>query len=189
MKRLLIPALLLAAALPLGASVAQAEETTPDVILHTSQGAIGIELFEAEAPESVNNFLTYVQEGHYDGTIFHRVIDGFMIQGGGFDEAMRQKSTRDPITNEADNGLKNTRGTLSMARTSQKDSATSQFFINLSDNAFLDHGERDFGYAVFGEVVAGMDVVDQIAGVATGSHGMHQDVPREPVVVKRAYRR
>jgi len=191
-KHPLISALLLAAALPLGlaATNAQAEEATPDVILHTSHGAIGIELFQAEAPESVNNFLTYVQEGHYDGTIFHRVIDGFMIQGGGFDAEMRQKATRDPITNEADNGLKNRRGTLAMARTGAPHSATAQFFINVDDNGFLDHvspqSGQTWGYAVFGQVVDGMEVVDAIKRVPTGRQGPFQDVPREPVVIERA---
>ncbi len=152
----------------------------------TTFGDIDIELYDEKAPISAQNFRDYVNDGFFDGTVFHRVIPGFVIQGGGFTPEMTQKKTRDPITNEADNGLKNTRGTLSMARTSQKDSATSQFFINLSDNAFLDHGERDFGYAVFGEVVAGMDVVDRIAAVQTGRQGPHSDVPREHVVVESA---
>ena len=152
----------------------------------TTFGDIDIELYDEKAPVSAQNFRDYVNDGFFDGTVFHRVIPGFVIQGGGFTAEMTQKKTRAPITNEADNGLKNTRGTLSMARTSQKDSATSQFFINLSDNAFLDHGERDFGYAVFGEVVAGMDVVDRIAGVQTGRQGPHSDVPSEPVVVESA---
>ena len=159
------------------------------VVMETSHGDITLEFFPEEAPVTVENFLQYVDDEFFDGTIFHRVIPGFVIQGGGFDQDMRQQETRAPIRNEADNGLKNRRGSLSMARTQQVDSATSQFFINLADNAFLDHSERDFGYAVFARVSEGMDVVDQIAGVATGSHGMHQDVPREPVVVKRAYRR
>ncbi|MGJ7458803.1 peptidylprolyl isomerase [Halomonas sp. MA07-2] len=188
MKHLLMPALLLAAALPFTA--AHAQEATPDIILHTSHGAIGIELFQTEAPESVNNFLTYVQEGHYDGTIFHRVIDGFMVQGGGFDAEMRQKATRDPITNEANNGLKNRRGTLAMARTGAPHSATAQFFINVGDNGFLDHvspqSGQTWGYAVFGQVVEGMEVVDAIRRVPTGSRGPFQDVPREPVVIERA---
>ena len=159
------------------------------VVMETSHGDITLEFFPEEAPVTVENFLQYVDDEFFDGTIFHRVIPGFVIQGGGFDQDMRQQETRAPIRNEADNGLKNRRGSLSMARTQQVDSATSQFFINLADNAFLDHSERDFGYAVFARVSEGMDVVDQIAGVATGSHGMHQDVPREPVVVKRAYRK
>lgn len=152
----------------------------------TTFGDIDIELYDEKAPISAQNFRDYVNDGFFDGTVFHRVIPGFVIQGGGFTAEMTQKKTREPITNEADNGLKNARGTLSMARTSQKDSATSQFFINLSDNAFLDHGERDFGYAVFGEVVAGMDVVDRIAAVQTGRQGPHSDVPSEPVVVDSA---
>ncbi len=149
----------------------------------TSHGDLTVELFEEEAPITVANFLTYVENGHYDGTIFHRVIQNFMIQGGGFDETMKEKPTRAPIKNEADNGLKNERGTLAMARTPQVDSATSQFFINLRDNDFLNHGTRDFGYAVFGKVVDGMEVVDAIAQVETGRSGMHQDVPKDPVVI------
>ena len=139
-----------------------------------------------ETTHGVENFLKYVDDGFFDGTIFHRVIPGFVIQGGGFDAEMAQKKTRAPIINEADNGLKNLRGTLSMARTQVKDSATSQFFINLQDNDILDHGARDFGYAVFAKVVEGMDVVDKIAGVATGQHGPHGDVPIEPVVIESA---
>ena len=129
-----------------------------------------------------------MDEGFFDDTIFHRVIPGFMVQGGGFDTEMHQKSTRDQIKNEADNGLKNERGFLSMARTAEVDSATSQFFINLKDNDFLDHGERDFGYAVFARVAEGMDVVDEIAKVPTGNQGGHQDVPIEPVLVTSAKR-
>jgi len=159
------------------------------ITITTSHGDITIELFTDEAPISVDNFLAYVDAGHFDGTVFHRVIPNFMIQGGGFDVDMNQKSTRDPIKNEADNGLKNERGTLAMARTSEVNSATSQFFINLNDNAFLDNGERDFGYAVFARVTEGMDVVDKIAGVATGNSGGHSDVPVEAVVVERAVRR
>ncbi len=159
------------------------------VVFETNFGDITLELMPEEAPITVENFLQYVDDGFYDGTIFHRVVPGFVIQGGGFNEAMEQKQTREPIKNEADNGVKNTRGSLSMARTQQVDSATSQFFINLNDNAFLDHGSRDFGYAVFARVVDGMDVVDQIARVATGNHGMHQDVPQEPVIVQQARRK
>ena len=155
------------------------------VTLHTTLGDITIEFFPDQAPTTVQNFLQYVEDGFFDGTIFHRVIPGFMVQGGGFAADMRQKPTRDPIANEADNGLKNTRGTLAMARTSDVNSATAQFFINLSDNPFLDHGARDFGYAVFGRVSEGMDVVDAIARVKTGSHGGHQDVPVEPITVER----
>ncbi len=158
--------------------------TRPMVAIETSHGTIKVELFEEQAPISVENFLAYVEDGFYADTIFHRVIPGFMIQGGGFTENMRQKPTRPPIGNEADNGLKNQRGTLAMARTSEVDSATSQFFINLADNQFLDHGTRDFGYAVFAKVVEGMDVVDKIAGVMTATIGMHQNVPVEPVIIK-----
>jgi len=166
-------------------------ETTGDptmVVMETSHGSLTIEFYPEKAPITVANFLQYVDDGFFDGTIFHRVIPGFVIQGGGFTEDMRQKPTRDPIKNEADNGLLNLRGSLSMARTQQVNSATSQFFINLADNAFLDHGSRDFGYAVFARVVDGLDVIDRIAGVSTGNRGPHQDVPREPVVVSRAYR-
>ncbi len=151
----------------------------------TSEGNFTAELLDEEAPVTTANFLEYVDAGFYDGTIFHRVIAGFMIQGGGFDQEMQQKPTRDPITNEADNGVSNKTGTLAMARTSDINSATSQFFINLSDNAFLDHGSRDFGYAVFGRVVDGMDVVERIGGVATGRHGPHGDVPLESVIIHR----
>ena len=158
------------------------------VILNTNYGSITIELYPDDAPLTVENFLTYVDDGFLDGTIFHRVIPGFVIQGGGFTQEMKQKKTRPPITNEADNGLKNERGTLSMARTQDINSATSQFFVNLQDNAVLDHGTRDFGYAVFGKVVDGMDIVDRIAAVATATHGMHRDVPVELVVIESASR-
>ena len=158
------------------------------VILETSVGVISVELFEDQAPVTVANFLEYVDAGFFDGTIFHRVIPNFMIQGGGFIDDMREKPTRDPIKNEADNGVKNERGTLSMARTSDINSATSQFFINIADNKFLDHSERDFGYAVFAKVVEGMDVMDQIARVKTGNKGGHQDVPVEPIVIQSATR-
>lgn len=158
------------------------------VIFSTSKGDITIELFPNEAPITVENFLQYVDDGYFDGTIFHRVIPGFMLQGGGFTEDMDQKETREPIKNEADNGLKNERGTLSMARTQVVDSATSQFFLNLVDNDFLDHGSRDFGYAVFAKVVEGMEIADEIAGVQTENHGMHQNVPVEPVVINSARR-
>ncbi len=160
----------------------------PHVLLSTSLGEIEIELAADKAPVSVENFLGYVDAGFYDGTVFHRVIPGFMVQGGGFTEDMRQKDTRAPIRNEADNGLHNVRGTLAMARTQAKDSATAQFFINHRDNAFLDHGSRDFGYAVFGKVVRGMDVVDRIAQVPTGNRGMHQNVPSTPVTILSAKR-
>jgi len=155
----------------------------------TSLGDIDIELNEAEAPLTAANFLKYVEDGFFDGTIFHRVIPGFVIQGGGFTEGMDQKQTQAPIKNEADNGLKNLRGTLSMARTNDIHSATSQFFINLKDNDALDHRSRaNFGYAVFGRVTAGMDVVDKIAKVQTGRRRGHDDVPQEAVVVKSARR-
>ncbi len=159
------------------------------VIFSTSMGDITIELLSEEAPITAKNFLDYVDAGFFDGTIFHRVISGFMIQGGGFTEDMNQKPTQAPIKNEADNGVKNARGTLSMARTSDINSATTQFFINLKDNEFLDHGTRDFGYAVFARVVEGMDVVDKIAGVQTGNRGPHSDVPKEAVVTTTARRK
>lgn len=158
------------------------------VVFETSMGAFSIELYPDAAPITVENFLQYVDDGFFDGTVFHRVIPNFVIQGGGFTEGMKQKPTRAKIKNEAENGLKNLRGTLSMARTSDVNSATSQFFVNLADNAFLDHGTRDFGYAVFGKVVEGLDVVDAIAAVETGTRGGHQDVPLQPVVVQRARR-
>lgn len=158
------------------------------IIMKTSLGDITIETLPTEAPITVENFLAYVDEGFFDGTIFHRVIPDFVIQGGGLTADMRPKETRPPITNEADNGLKNKRGTLSMARTQEIHSANSQFFINLKDNPFLDHSGRDFGYAVFAKVVDGMDIVDRIAAVETGTKGGHQDVPCEPVVVLSARR-
>lgn len=153
------------------------------ITIKTSHGDISVELFEEKAPISCENFRQYVADGHFDGTIFHRVMPNFMIQGGGMDADMNSKPTRDPIKNEADNGEKNLRGTLAMARTGVVDSATSQFFINLRDNDFLNHGGRDFGYAVFGKVTDGMDVVDAIAAVPTGNSGGHQDVPLEPVTI------
>lgn len=159
------------------------------VVFSTNYGDFTLELYPDKAPVTVENFLSYVDSGFFDGTIFHRVIPGFVIQGGGFTEDMQQKPTQAPIKNEADNGLKNLRGTLSMARTSDINSATSQFFVNLKDNAFLDHGTRDFGYAVFAKVIDGMDVIDKIAAVPTGNRGGHQDVPREPVIVKSASRK
>ncbi len=161
----------------------------PMVVFETSKGEITLELFEEQAPVTVENFLSYVDEGFYDGTIFHRVIPGFMVQGGGFTPDMKQKQTKAPIKNEADNGLKNERGNLSMARTQDVNSATTQFFINVTDNEFLDHGSRDFGYAVFARVVDGMDVVDEIVAVPTGRSGMHSDVPKEPVLIERARRK
>jgi len=156
----------------------------PVVIISTSKGDIKVELFKNEAPITVENFLSYVNDGFYDGTIFHRVIPSFMIQGGGFTPDFAQKSTKAPIKNEATNGLKNDRGTLAMARTQVVDSATSQFFINLVGNDFLNNGARDYGYAVFGKVVDGMDVVDAIAAVPTANKGMHGNVPTEDVVIE-----
>ena len=161
------------------------------ITLKTSKGDIKIKLFEEEAPITTKNFLDYVDSGFYKGTIFHRVIPGFMVQGGGFSTDFVQKPTTDPITNEADNQLSNRRGTIAMARTNVVDSATSQFFINLVDNDFLDFKAptpQHFGYCVFGEVVEGMDVVDAIAAVPTGSRGMHRDVPTENVVILDAVR-
>jgi peptidyl-prolyl cis-trans isomerase B (cyclophilin B) len=159
------------------------------VKLHTNFGTIVLELDTAKAPETVKNFLAYVEAGHYDNTIFHRVIDGFMIQGGGFEPGMSQKPTNAPIQNEAANGLKNDRYTIAMARTGDPHSATAQFFINVKDNAFLNHtapSGQGWGYCVFGKVVEGMDVVDKIKGVRTGSKGFHQDVPVEDVIIQKA---
>lgn len=153
------------------------------ITITTNHGDIKVELFDEKAPITCENFRKYIEDGFYDNTIFHRVIPNFMVQGGGFDSDMSQKTTRDPIKNEADNGVGNSRGTLAMARTSVVDSATAQFFINLRDNDFLNHGSRDFGYAVFGQVTEGMDIVDKIAGVATGTHAGHQDVPVDAVVI------
>ena len=161
------------------------------VKLHTSLGTITLELFPEQAPESVKNFLAYVDAGHYGNTVFHRVIDGFMIQGGGFEPGMKQKPTREPIQNEANNGLKNDLGTVAMARTSAPHSATAQFFINVADNDFLNFRSADgngWGYCVFARVAEGMDVVDKIRKVATGNRGFHQDVPRDDVVIERAER-
>lgn len=159
----------------------------PVVLMATSKGEVKIELFQKEAPETVTNFLAYVSEGFYDGTIFHRVIPGFMIQGGGFTETMQQKPTKPAIKNEAANSLTNDTGTLAMARTNVVDSATSQFFINVNDNDFLNHKDtsmQGFGYCVFGRVIEGMDVVSAIERVATGRRGMHQDVPQEPIIIQ-----
>jgi peptidyl-prolyl cis-trans isomerase B (cyclophilin B) len=159
------------------------------VKLHTSLGVIALELDEAKAPETVRNFLDYVSSGHYTNTIFHRVIDGFMIQGGGFEPGMKQKPTRAPIKNEADNGLKNAAYTVAMARTPDPHSASSQFFINVANNDFLDFRAptaQEYGYCVFGRVVEGQDVVDQIKKVPTGTKGFHRDVPVEDVVIKKA---
>ena len=153
------------------------------ITIKTNHGDIKVKLFDDKAPVTCENFRQYVADGFFDDTIFHRVIPNFMIQGGGMLADMSQKSTRAPIKNEADNGESNRRGTLAMARTMDINSATAQFFINLRDNDFLDHGTRDFGYAVFGEVVDGMDVVDAIAAVPTGNKGGHQDVPVETVTI------
>ena len=156
--------------------------------LQTSKGDITIELDDAKAPASAANFVEYVKAGHYDGTVFHRVIPGFMIQGGGFEPGMKQKPTRAPIQNESANGLTNDRYTIAMARTSAPHSATAQFFINATDNGFLNKAQsRDGnGYAVFGKVVSGMEVVDKIRAVPTGNKGMHQNVPLEPVLINKA---
>ncbi len=158
----------------------------PVVVLETSMGPIRIGLYKDKAPIAVHNFIQYLRSGHYDGVIFHRVIPDFMIQGGGFEPDMTERPTRPPIRNEARNGLRNLRGTIAMARTSDPDSAKAQFFINLKDNASLDFGIRGAGYAVFGEVLDGMDVVDRISRVPTTSHGRFQDVPETPVIIKRA---
>jgi peptidyl-prolyl cis-trans isomerase B (cyclophilin B) len=158
------------------------------VKLHTNKGVIGLALDAARAPESVANFLAYAKAGHYDGTVFHRVIDGFMIQGGGFEPGMKQKATQAPIKNEANNGLKNEKYTVAMARTNEPHSATAQFFINVKDNDFLDHTAptaQGWGYAVFGKVVEGQDVVDAIKSVKTGKRGFHGDVPLEDIVIER----
>jgi len=164
-----------------------AESKNPTVVIQTSEGTIKAELQADKAPETVKNFLKYVDENFYDGTIFHRVIDGFMIQGGGMTPDMRTKPTHPPVVNEAANGLKNKTGTLAMARTSVVNSATAQFFINVADNDFLNHRDtssQGFGYAVFGKVTEGMDVVNKIKGVATKNAGMHQDVPAKPVMIE-----
>ena len=161
----------------------------PVVELDTNMGAIVIELNEEKAPKTVENFLNYVKSGHYDGTIFHRIIDGFMIQGGGMDAEMNEKATNAPVENEADNGLNNDKGTIAMARTQDPHSATSQFFINVKDNDFLNHSGKNmqgWGYTVFGKVTSGMDVIDKMRGVPTGRFGMHADVPNEPVVINSA---
>jgi cyclophilin family peptidyl-prolyl cis-trans isomerase len=159
----------------------------PQVDVRTSAGTIRLELYPAKAPKTVENFLQYVRDGHYDGTIFHRVIPGFMIQGGGMTPNMAQKKTRAPIPIESKNGLKNEVGSLAMARTSDPNSATAQFFINLKNNSFLDYpGSDGHGYTVFGKVVSGMDVVNKISATPTGSQGMHQDVPRTPVLIESA---
>lgn len=167
---------------------AHAAEGNPMVLMKTNMGDIKIELFEKEAPKTVANFLAYVKDGHYSGSIFHRVIPGFVIQGGGFDtDYGRQPTAHPPVYNESDNGLKNERGTLSMARTSDPHSATSQFFVNLSDNVPLDHRNGNWGYAVYGKVTEGMDVVDKIAAIPTGPAGpFRSEAPREQAVIESA---
>lgn len=157
--------------------------------LHTNHGVISLELDAVKAPDTAANFIQYVNDGHYNNTVFHRVIDGFMIQGGGFEPGMKQKPTRDPVQNEANNGLKNDLYTVAMARTSAPHSASAQFFINVGNNDFLNHSAptpQGWGYCVFGKVVDGTDVVDKIRKVKTGSRGMHQDVPVEDVVIEKA---
>ena len=159
------------------------------VKLHTNHGVITLELDAEKAPETVKNFIAYVEAGHYDNTIFHRVIDGFMIQGGGFEPGMKQKDTNAPVQNEANNGLKNDRGTIAMARTQDPHSATAQFFINVADNDFLNfraESMQGWGYCVFGKVTDGLEVLDAIRAVKTGSAGFHQDVPKEDVIIERA---
>jgi cyclophilin family peptidyl-prolyl cis-trans isomerase len=187
MIRTITLAFILAVSVP--ASAAQTKEA-PRVDLETNFGTIVLALDSEHAPKTVENFLRYVREGFYDGTILHRVIDGFMIQGGGYTEDYQRKPTHGPVHNESDNGLRNARGTVAMARTSDPHSATAQFFINVADNDFLDYGAqgpRSWGYAVFGRVVEGMDVVDQIRQVATGPGGpFPKDVPQKPVVIERA---
>jgi peptidyl-prolyl cis-trans isomerase A (cyclophilin A) len=176
-----------AAALALTLPLTALASDTPKVRLTTSAGDIVIELYADKAPKSVENFLQYVRDKHYDGTVFHRVIDGFMIQGGGFTADLQQKPTRAPIPLEASNGLKNDRGTIAMARTPNPNSATAQFFINLVNNAALNAPSPDgHGYAVFGKVSSGMDVVDKIKGVAVGNQGPHQNVPKTPVTILKA---
>ncbi len=189
MRKWIFRGLVLAAVLTLGAAGARAAERSL-VKMETGKGDIVIELFPAKAPRTVANFLQYVQSGAYDGTIFHRVIGDFMIQGGGFDPDMRQRPSNAPIRNEADNGLKNERYTIAMARTGDPHSATNQFFINVKNNDFLNYKAPNpdgWGYCVFGKVVDGMSVVDAIKAVPTGNRAGHQNVPREPVVIKKAY--
>jgi cyclophilin family peptidyl-prolyl cis-trans isomerase len=173
---------------PLQAPAPTPAPGNPVVVVSTSMGEITIELFKDRAPVSVENFLQYVRDGHYEGTIFHRVKRAYVIQGGGYTSEMVERATRPPIMNEATNGLKNTRGTVAMARTRALRSATSQFYINLVNNSMLDHrgySPEDFGYAVFGRVLSGMDVVDQIAATPTGISGDHEDVPKTPIVIQK----
>ncbi len=189
--RIRLGIVLATALLALLLSGAPMADTNPQVAIETNHGRIVLELNAEAAPETVANFLSYVDDGFYDGTIFHRVIPGFMVQGGGFDKNMSQKSTGEPIRNEADNGLKNEVGAISMARTQDPHSATAQFFINVNDNDFLNHtapNAQGWGYTVFGKVSEGMDVVRQIEGVPTSRSGMHQDVPQEPVVMESVKR-
>lgn len=188
MKKLMLAGALVAG---LVSSVGFAEETEAVTSSHlyvemgTNAGNIVMELDGEKAPVTVDNFKSYVEDGYYDGLIFHRVIDGFMVQGGGFDADMNQKGTKAPIQIESNNGLKNERGTIAMARTMDPNSATSQFFINTQNNGFLDYpGQDGYGYTVFGKVVSGMDVVDQIEKVKTGNNGMHSDVPVEPIIIE-----
>ena len=176
--------LALAACCTTGSALAQTPPTQPQVKLHTSLGDIVVQLEPEKAPATVANFLQYVQDKHYDGTIFHRVIDGFMIQGGGMDENFKEKATRDAIENEADNGLKKIGSSIAMARRPDPNSATAQFFINVKDNTMLDAPKPDgHGYAVFGQVIAGQEVVDKIRQVPTGRQGMYSDVPLRPVTI------
>ncbi|PXX91726.1 cyclophilin [Marinobacter vulgaris] len=187
MQIVLCAALLLGITSSLSAQEQQNE--LPRVIIETSEGVIEVTLRPDIAPETVDNFLTYVSNGFYEGTIFHRVIPGFMIQGGGFDENLNRKQTRDPVPNEAKPTAKNLRGTIAMARTSSPDSATSQFFINLADNGFLDAGVRGPGYTVFGKVSGGMGVVDAIASKTTGRSGGMGDVPKDPIIIRSVSQR
>ena len=180
--------LLVAVGTVLAQTPAAAADKNPVVVFETSMGTIKIELYPDKAPATVRNFLQYVDDGHYDNTIFHRVIKGFMIQGGGFERGLREKRTRDPIKNESRNGLSNERGTIAMARTSDPDSATAQFYINHKDNKFLDAKGTRPGYCVFGRVIEGMDVVDRIANVRTGNVGRFRNVPVTDVVIKTARR-
>ncbi len=179
---------LLLGALVVSLGVNDVAHAQTQVKMQTSKGPITLEMYEDKAPQTVENFLTYARNGFYDGTIFHRVIPGFMIQGGGFTPKMQQKKTRAPIKNEADNGLENDVGTIAMARTPDPNSATAQFFINLKDNDFLNFKSKTpqgWGYAVFGKVTDGMDVVKSIAGVKTGNVGPYQDVPKEPIIIEK----
>ena len=187
-----LPSILLGVAALMLSSVLIGDDSkgeTRMVTLTTSLGAIELQLDAGSAPKTVSNFITYVEDGYYDGTLFHRVIPNFMIQGGGMRAGLVENPTRAPIQNEADNGLKNLRGTIAMARTGDPHSATAQFFINLKDNSFLDHTEKSpagWGYAVFGQVISGMDVVDRIASVETGSVGYHENVPIDDVIIEHA---